>query len=563
MKGMPTIDVSYKDLCRLLGRKIPLNKLEELLLYAKAEIDAIETRDGDKILKLDVKDTNRPDLWSAEGIAREIKTRLTKCGAWKCRVGNSKIKVIVDKKVAKVRPLIVCAIAKNLKVDSLMLEQLIQLQEKIATCFGRGRKEVAIGVYDLDKIASPIKYTTVKPDEIKFIPLDFEKPLTPEEILKQHPKGIEYGHLLEGCKEYPILIDSNDNVLSMPPIINSEYVGKVTERTRNVFIECTGFELRFLLPALNCMVAALADRGAKIESVEIVNGKKKTITPDLNPRKATLRIKSVNEISGLDLKKREILSLLKASGYDVKRKGERIEVYYPAFRQDIMHEVDVVEDVIVSYGYNKIKPKLPKLLTRGEMDIKEKISYKLAEIMIGLGMQEIMSYILTNKKNLFEKMNLKEERVAEIENPISANWNVFRSWLLPCLLEFLSKNQHREFPQKIFEIGDCVIIDERKETKTRNIRKLATAITDYSVGYELISSVLDAFLRSVGIKYRLKEKSHPSFIEGRCASIIINEEEIGFIGEIHPSVLEKWKIETPVVAFEINLEKIIEKLKLS
>lgn len=558
---MPTIDVSYKDLCRLLRRKISLEKLEELLLYAKVELDGVESRDGDKLLKLDVKDTNRPDLWSAEGIAREIKARLTKCGAWKCKVKKSKVKLFVDKKVAKVRPKIVCAIAKNLKVDSSMLEQLIQLQEKIATCFGRGRREVAIGVYDLDKISPPIKYTTVKPDGIKFTPLDFNKPLTPKEILEKHPKGIEYGHLLEGQKEYPILIDAKGNVLSMPPIINSEYVGKIIEKTKNVFIECTGFELRFLLPALNCMIAALADRGAKIESVEIANGKKKMITPDLKLKKAMLHIERVNKISGLNLTEKEILYLLKASGYDIKRKGRKIEVYYPAFRQDIMHEVDIVEDIIISYGYNKMKPKLSKIITRGKMNELEEFSYKVAEVMVGLGMQEVMSYILTNKHNLFKKMNIEEERVAEIENPISANWNVFRSWLLPSLMDFLSNNQHREFPQKIFEIGNCVLLDEKEETKTRNVRKLAAVVTDYSVGYEFISSILDALMRSLGINYTLKRTSHPSFINGRCASVLVKEMNIGIIGEIHPVVLEKWKIETPVVAFEVDLEEIFKMVK--
>ncbi len=556
---MPTIEVSYKDMCRLLEQKVPIDKLEELLLYAKVEIDGIEEKNGDKIFKLDVKDTNRPDLWSAEGIAREIKSRLKRTGVWKCKVRRSKFKIIVDNKTKNVRPKIVAAVAKNLKVDQYVLEQIIQLQEKIATSFGRNRREVAIGIYDLDKIKSPIKYTVVGPREVKFVPLDFNEPMTPEEILKRHPKGIEYGHLISN--KYLLLIDSAGNVLSMPPIINSEYVGKVTEKTRNVFIECTGFDERFLVPSLNAVVAALADRGAEIESVEIISGKKRTITPNLEPKKAVLHIERVNEISGLNLKDREIFSLLKASGYDIKRKGKKLELLYPAFRQDIMHEVDIIEDIIISYGYNKIEPTIPKIVTRGSEQPIEEFSYKVAEVMIGLGMQEVMSYILTNKDNLFKKMNLPEGSVAEIENPMSQNWNVFRSWLLPSLMEFLSKNQHREFPQKVFEIGDCVLLDEKQETKARNVRKLAAVVTDYSIGYEYISSLLDALMRSLGVNYKLKRKDHPSFIDGRCATILVGEKELGVIGEVHPSVLEKWKIETPVVAFEINLEEIFQSLQ--
>ncbi|MEM5883102.1 MAG: phenylalanine--tRNA ligase subunit beta, partial [Candidatus Aenigmatarchaeota archaeon] len=456
----------------------------------------------------------------------------------------------------RVRPLTVCAIVRNLKMDENVLSQIIQLQEKICTTFGRNRREVALGVYELDRIKPPIKFTTVKPDGIKFVPLDFEEELTPKEILEKHPKGKEYGHLLKGFEEYPIFIDSRDEVLSLPPIINSNYSGKVSTKTKNVFIECSGFNFNFLIPALNAIVTALAERKGKIESVKVIYSEKTIITPDLKPKVAEISLDYINMISGLSLTKNQACELLEMARYDATIKKNKIEVLYPAYRQDIMHSRDIVEDILISYGYNRIEPTYPKIHTIGKIDSLEEISNSIAEIMVGLGFQEILSYNLTSKENLFKKMNIKEESLVEIENPVSSSWSVFRIWLLPGLLDFLSSNKHVEYPQKIFEIGNCVFIDETKERKTREIRKLACAVSDTKASYEDISSFLDSLFSSFGISYKLKKIEHESFIPGRVAGIFVENKQVGFLGEVHPLVLENWNLEMPVAAFEIEIEPI-------
>jgi phenylalanyl-tRNA synthetase beta chain len=552
---MPTIEASFADLCKLIEKKVSLEELKKLVSYAKCEIESAE---GD-LLKIEIKDTNRPELWSVEGIAREIKGRIGKeKGCPKYRVKKSKVTVKVDEKVSKVRPLTVCAVVKNLKIDENVLSQIIQLQEKICTTFGRNRKEVALGIYELDRIKPPIKFTTVKPEGIKFVPLDFEEELTPKEILEKHPKGKEFGHLLKGCEEYPIFIDSRGEVLSLPPIINSNYSGKITTKTKNVFIECSGFNFNFLVPALNAVVTALAERKGEIESVRVVYPDKTIFTPFLEPKKAELSLEYVKKISGLELDKKQICELLEMARYDVRLIGKKIEVTYPAYRQDIMNPRDIVEDILISYGYYKVQPVYPEIHTIGKIDEMEKFLNSVAEVMVGLGFQEILSYNLTSKENLFKKMDLEESEVVEIENPVSSSWSVFRNWILPSLLEFLSNNKHVEYPQKIFEIGNAVLIDETKETKTKDVKKLACAISYTKASYEDISSVLDSFLSSFGFSYKLKPIKHKSFIEGRVAGIFVEDKQIGFIGEISPSVLENWNLEMPVAAFEVELESIFK-----
>ena len=328
------------------------------------------------------------------------------------------------------------------------------------------------------------------------------------------------------------------------------------QKTTDLFIECSGFRLKFLLPALNTIVAALADRGGKLETVKIVYPDTVLNTPDFTPKKTFVDVDYVNKISGLNLNGKKICQLLERARYKTILKGKRIELLYPAYRQDIMHQRDVVEDVIISFGYNKIEPLMPKLPVIGSESELEIFSNKISEVLIGLGLQEIMSYTLTSKKNLFEKMNLKNKRIVEIENPVSMNRSVFRSWILPSLLEFLSKNKHVDYPQNIFEIGDAVNIDEKRETGTVNERKLAVVLTDNTIGYEEISSYLDALMKNLGIDYKLRATEHGSFIPGRVAKILINNNSIGIIGEINPLVLEKWNLEKPVAGFEMSVDTL-------
>ncbi|MDP6459870.1 MAG: phenylalanine--tRNA ligase subunit beta [Candidatus Hydrothermarchaeota archaeon] len=547
---MPTVECSLSDLRSLLGREIEEKGLEEIVLYIKGELESLN---GDEV-KLDIKDTNRPDLWSVEGIARELRRHLgDPAGLTKFSVEPSGIALKIDSKVEKVRPKALGAVVKDVALSDYSLKQLIQLQEKIHLTYGRNRREVAIGVYDYDKLAPPIRYTTVEPGGLKFIPLDFDEEMTPREILQRHPKGIEYGPLINRYPEYPLMIDSADNVLSIPPIINSSYTGKVTVDTENLFIELTGMEVKRLSIALNVLVAALAERGGWIQSVEVIYPKERIVTPDLSPKKFRVNTDYARRTLGLDLKEDEMTSLLAKAGYMAAKADGEILLEYPAYRNDILHERDVIEDIAIAYGLNNITPHPPRLPTIGGIDPLEDFSETLRELVVGLGYQEILTFSLTNKEALFDKMLLKKADVCEIANPVSANWSAMRNWLMPSLLEFLTYNQHVEYPQRIFEVGDVVKPDAKAETRAMNVRKLACVLSDVKAGYEDMSSALDAILSNLGVEFKLNAAEHPSFISGRTAKILLKNKNIGFIGEVNPEVLNNWGLSMPTTGFEIDV----------
>lgn len=547
---MPTVEFSLQDLRQLLRKRITIKELEDAILYAKGEVESVN---GDAV-KVDIKDTNRPDLWSVEGIARALRSSHgVEDGLPKFNVAKSGVVMKVDAKVERVRPKTVGAVVKGLRLSDYAIRQLIQLQEKIHQTYGRNRELAAIGVYDYEKIVPPIHYTAVKPEGIKFIPLDFEEEMTPREILERHPKGWEYGHLINKFREYPLMIDSEKNVLSLPPIINSSLTGKITPETKNVFIEITGHEVERISVVLNVLVAALAERGGRIYVVEVLYPEEKLITPELGAKEFTLDFEYCRKILGLELRMEKAVKLLRKARYEARISGNKIIAKYPAYRNDVMHQRDVIEDIAIAYGLNKMVPEPPRLPTIGAADAKEEFSDAVREAMVGLGFQEVLTFSLTSKDALFKKMNLEEKEICEIANPISANWSVLRNWLLPSLLEFSASNLHVEYPHRIFEVGDVVEIDETQETRTKTVRKVACTIADAKVSYEEASSVLDALMRNLGINFKLKRGAHPSFIPGRVSEIFVNDKPLGVVGEVHPQVLNNWGIENPVAAFEITL----------
>ena len=569
---MPTIDVSKKDLEKLVKKKFDLSSLE----YLKASFSADEKNSD--LLHVELKDVNRPDLWSTEGIARELKSHLgfTK-GIPKYSFLEQKQHYVVNvaNKVKKVRPpIIACAVVLNLKLDDNAIFQLIQLQEKLCESFGRKRKEASMGVYDFDKIKWPITYTTFKPNELKFIPLGMNEEMTLKDILLKHEKGKQYGHLIEKSDEYPVILDSSNNVLSMPPVINSEYTGKVTSDTKNVFIEVTGTSERFVLPVLNIMVSALAERGGDIVKVRIKKGKimkKEHITPDFTPAEFRININSVNDCLGLNLNAKEMDDLLEKSGFNVKKKEKDfIIIEVPSWRQDVMSETDIIEDIAINYGYSNFDTEMPKIPTIGKTTDLNNFIKKISNLLTGLGSQEIATFSLTNKDVIFKNMRAKPEQVVEISNPISLNYSCLRISILPSVIEWLSSNKDARYGQNVFEIGSAIKIENSEAVEKT---KLCFAISDTKTNFTDIKKVLDWLFSCLGLNCRINQKDFDCFIEGRAGEIIVSKNagaksktlsecHLGSVGEIHPAVLEKFNIVMPIAAFELDLSELMSALKL-
>lgn len=541
---MPTIEVSRKVLEKLAGRKIKDTDLERV----KGNIDS----ESGGIIRLEIEDTNRPDLWSVEGVARVFREN----GMPRLKIKKSGKGIIVDKNIEGIRPYIAGFLAKDIPMTEELLKDVIQLQEKIAENFGRKRQKISVGIYNYRDAVFPLHYKAVDPKSVKFAPLEFVEKMDLEEILIKHPKGQQYGSIVKRYKMYPIFIDSANQVLSFPPIINSNSLGRVEVGMEELFVEVTGNDILSVNLVANILALALQDRNASIESIRIrypyktVLGKNMD-TPHLFNERISFPEKAVKERLGIELPATKIISLLKSMQYHAARKGNNISVKIPYYRRDIMHPFDVIEDVAIAYGYPNIEPLDITSHTTGKLSRETVLSEKIRRSVIGLGFQETMNPILSNKKDLQGRM-LSKKKIVEIENYMSETYSAVRNSVLPSLLHILGRNLHVEYPQKIFELGECVDADRNAST----VAKLAACISDSSVGYEDISSVADALFRMVGIGYRLEESHDSAFVEGRQAFILINKKPAGILGEINPQVLENWGIDMPVAALEIDVTRI-------
>jgi len=560
---MPTIEIEYEDFVQLLGVELERNleKIDDVLAFVKGEVKAF---DEDKdILTIEIKDTNRPDLWNVEGLARTLRGFLGLEGGIKnyTTVGNSGVEVHVNVGLWRIRPYIACAVIRGLNLSDSVIRELMRLQDKLDQTYGRNRRRTSIGLYNFDLITPPLYYSVAKPKEVSLVPLGFKQKMNLEEILEKHPKGIEYGSIVRNFDVYPVLLDSKKRVLSFPPIINSNDLGRITPETKNVLVEVTGTVHETVLNTLNIVVFSLIDRGGKAYSTTIkyaYGGKNKNVvTPKIKSWTMHLNVEYVNRILGLKLTANQIAKLLETARFQVeKTNGNSLLVRVPAYRIDVMHPIDLVEDVAIAYDYNNIKPLWRRLPTTGATTPQTELYDFARETMIGLGFQEILTYTLTNKQTLFYKMNLKPEKTVEVANPKVQTFTCLRNWILPSLMEFLSNNLHVEYPQKIFELGTVIIPDNKKETRTREEQRLAAATTHANAGFTEIKSVLDSFFTNLNLEWQITETVHPSFITGRVGRVKIDRANVGVIGEVHPKVLEAWGLENPVAAFELNMSRI-------
>ena len=533
---MPSITLNKEVFEGLVGKKLPLDELKDRISYLGTDLESIE---GNEIV-VEVF-PNRPDMLSEQGFGRAFSSFIgVKKGLSKFVVKKSSYRVKIDESVKKIRPYIACAVVKNLKFDDEKIKEIIQIQEKLHVTYGRNRKKAAIGIYPFEKITMPIYYKALKPEEIKFRPLESEKEMTGLQILSQHHAGREYGYLLEGKESFPVFVDANNQVLSMPPIINSHETGKISSETRDVFIECSGFDLETQNILLNIIVTALSDMGGEIYSMELFYPDRHIITPDLKPRQMRIDLGYVNKLLGLELKEDELKELLERMGYSYYNKMVSI----PAYRADVLHAVDLIEDIAIAYGYENFKADIPNVSTIGQEHYLEPFKGKLREILIGLGLLETSSYHITSKENV---ENCKRKVFVEIENPLSAEYSVMRSTLIPCTLGVFSENQHHEYPQKVFEIG--IVFSDKDERE-----KLVIGICHDKANFTGIKQMLDGIFSSLGLEYSLNVVKDGCFIEGRVGGIISKGEILGVIGEVKPGVLADFHLAVPVSLLEIDLE---------
>jgi len=576
---MPKIEVNEKLFFSLLGEKYDYAKLEERLTCGKAELDEkpdASLPEAERTIKIELNDTNRPDLWSTGGVARQL--RLHAHGSAKkghyadffsrdgkaMDSGNRVVKV--DPSLKDIRPFMTAFVISGKPIDEPMLLDIIQTQEKLCWNFGRKRRSISMGVYRSASIAWPINYKAVDPDKTSFVPLGCDAPMTCRQILTDHPKGKEYGWILKNAKQFPLLADAKNEVMSMAPIINSATLGAVKVGDSDLLVEMTGTDMPSLVLATSIVACDFADAGYKILPVKVEHpyetGLGKTITTPYYFQKSTsTTIAAINRLLGSELSGGEIRDALERMGNEVETSGDTVTIWPPEYRNDFLHEVDIIEDVMMGKEIGFFKPSKPRDFTIGRLTPLTLFSRKAKSLMVGLGYQEMIFNYLGSGKDYIEKMNIADssagKKVIEISNPMTENYQFVRPSILPSLLSAEAPSGNAAYPHRIFEIGKVAYLEDSENTGTRTRQHLGFLSASSDANFNEAASQVASLLYYLDHDYSVVDSDDPRFIHGRQASIMIKGKAIGIFGEIHPQVLENWTIGTPCVAGELDIEELM------
>ncbi|MGC8606035.1 MAG: phenylalanine--tRNA ligase subunit beta [Vulcanisaeta sp.] len=550
---MPVITFKRSDLEGLLGKYFSGD--EELIAALNRLKGEVEGVSGDDVTFEVTHD--RPDLFSVEGIARALK------GLFKVEVGLPKFNVVNNgfKLIAEEvpnRPYIMMGIVRDLRLSDEAIKQMIQLQEKLHATYGRDRRKMAIGFYDADKIKQPLTYRLERLDAIKYRPLDSDREMSGSEVVESTEKGRLYGKYAVYDGKAPILIDSEGKILVIIPVLGSEDF-KVTERTRNALIDVTATDLKLAKSILAVLVYNLLERSSS-KTVEIVNVNApwgNLESPMLNPIEFKLSINFVNEYLGLNLSKDDIVNYLLASRHDVIDYGEELIVKIAPYRFNVLHSVDLVEDIAVAYGYENIPRELPSQPIKGARDGLSVFTDFVRDLMIGLGFQEVLNYMMSNKDVMIRR-TMNQRELVEVENPKSELYTVIRDHIWPQLMEVAARNKALiEGILKIFEVGYVISPSQNSEVGVKEDLVLSYLISGPEITLTDGLSVLKSLMASQGINYLPKPCENSSGLIERTACIYVGDKNIGFIMELRPDVIVSFGLEYPVVVSEIRLSEIM------
>ena len=535
---MPVINIELDDLNRML--KEPLNSEEFSKIIPQIGADPDEINEKDAIIEFF---PDRPDLLSTEGVARAIRAFTEQqLGLIDYNTNAPTTHMVVSPSVLDIRPHVLGGIVRGIKLDDTAIKCLMELQEKLHVTLGRKRNKVSIGIHDLDKLVAPFNYTTCPPHEPAFVPLQKDYEMTPEEILKEHPKGIEYAHLLKNFDEYPLITDSKGEVASLPPIINGALT-TITENTSDVLIDVTGLDQKAVEACLNIVAAALVERGGEIEQLEIKYPSEKIIAPQMEPKNHKINNDYLITLLGSDPENFAIFKAFRKCGMEPDLKDEIWHVKVPAYRADILHPIDLLEEVAIGLGYDNLPEQLPKEARFGDALKSRKLENRCRETMLGIGFQEVVTLTLTSTDMLHDSTGRKSDNEATVSNPVTEDYHMLRSSILPNLIELLKNNRHRELPQKIFEVGQ--VVREHSNRTSLSWIELASKAT-----FSNARSTAEIISQRLGLNGDLNDEEDPLFIPGRCVQIKSDDFTLKY-GEIHPRTLEKFELGYPAIGGEI------------
>ncbi|MFB6168086.1 MAG: phenylalanine--tRNA ligase subunit beta [Haloferacaceae archaeon] len=581
---MPVVDVDPDELRRLTGHEAKSDEeLREDLFALGLEYEG-ETEDGEMQLEFG---PDRLDRLSVEGVARSLRYQYgDDRGVYVPSTNDPDWTIEVEGSVPDERPYVTGAVVRGVDLDEAALESLIQLQEKLHATMGRERAKGAIGIHDLTMLkgealdgttSKSITYRGVEPDGDRFVPLDSDAEMTPGDVLADHPVGETYADLVADYGRYPAIYDEI-GLFSFPPVINGRRT-EVTTDSRELFVEMTGTDQWTIDRMLNVVCYALDARGATIEEVRVAYADDavhppegpELLRPDLAVEGKSVAHERIETVLGTEFDPDEVVDLFERAGLDASyTPGDEVvyDVEIPPYRVDVLHPLDLIDDVGRAYGFNDLEPRDPDVGTVGGRHERSRLEDAARRALVGLGFEDLLNFHMISAAENYGRMGLPDATADEpadalggaegvtITEPYSEDYTMLRTWALPSLTMVLENNTHRAYPQDLAEIGLVARRDDDEPTGVAERRDVAAVLARPDATYEDAKSRLAALCAAFDADLATPAVEHPSFIDGRAAAVEVDGERVGVVGELHPRVLVEHDLELPVAAFEFRLDAL-------
>jgi len=575
---MPVVDVDPDELRDLVGTTKDDDELREDLFALGLEFEGW-TEDDEFQLEFA---PDRLDRLSVEGIARSLRYQYgTDRGVYIPNTNDAEWTIEVDGPPAE-RPYVTGAVVRGLDFDAESLESLIQVQEKLHATMGRQRAKGAIGVHDLVALKGTagtageksIRYTAMDPDEETFVPLESDEELTPREVTERHHMGSDYADLVADLDSYPAIYDDL-GLFSFPPVINGRRT-EVSEQSRDLLIEMTGTDQWTIDHMCSIVCYALSARGGQVERVNVeytddTPGEYAGHTldrPDFSVKTKRVTHDRIESIIGVEFDTETVVDCAERAGLDATEStnddGQTVyEVEIPPYRVDVLHPLDVIDDIGRAYGFNDLEPRYPDVSTVGGRHERSRLEDAVRDSLVGLGFEDLLNFHMISEAENFDRLDVSPGddylgggEPVTIREPYSEAYEILRTWALPSLLLVLENNTHREYPQHLSEIGLAAHLDDSQNTGVEEYQTVAGVLAETDVSYEDARARLQALAGAFGADLETPPTEHPAFISGRTAEVVLDGEPAGVIGEIHPKVLVEHDLELPVAAFEFRLDAL-------
>jgi phenylalanyl-tRNA synthetase beta chain len=549
---MPIVEVSLSSL-KDFSPKHSLAEIESSLPFIGLDIEG----KSDNYIRLEY-NPNRPDFSSCYGIFRALKGYLgLETDLPRYRIYGSKLfEIQISRSIKPIRPYIRALVAKDNVLDGDHIKGLIEMQEDLHKGLCDGRKKASIGLHNLEQIRFPLKYTS-RGRNLSFVPLDLDRKISLKEILSSTDVGKKYSYILNKFKQYPILLDSKNEVVSFPPIVNANST-RLDRDSTGIFIEVTANDPNVADLILAIYTSTLSDMGFRIHSV-ILNEADgiPTRSPNMRASFISASFTEINKCLGTKFSKNEIVQAIKHSRLGIEKiDHDVVTCLVPKYRNDLKQSRDLIEEVMIGIGISKLSPTLPLVNVSGGRNMTSIYFDIIRDVLTGLGLLEIKNFSIISRHLQFDSMGIKpdESSIVKIENSIVSGNDLLRDSLLPSLVNTLSHNIHATYPQSVFEIGKVFTNGNNKTEKWH----LCVAIAHNKADYTYIKSILHAFLKSAFGKNVTTENSYNGmYAAGRTAAIKIDGMKIGDIGEISDTAKHSHRLRVPVAAFEMDLSPFI------